>query len=89
LPWFLGFILKILNDAGGNISIDILMSSQKIELSEYDFTQLTVVARGQGRKKSNLTVELDPDVATVFPDSGAVRAAAIDETNSTESSSAK
>ncbi|WP_310429922.1 hypothetical protein [Chamaesiphon sp. VAR_48_metabat_135_sub] len=39
---------------------------------EYDFTQLTVVARGQGRKKSNLTVELDPDVATVFPDSGAV-----------------
>ena len=25
---------------------------------EYDFTQLTVVARGQGRKKSNLTVEL-------------------------------
>jgi hypothetical protein len=39
---------------------------------EYDFTQLTVVARGQGRKKSHLTVELDPDVATVFPDSGAV-----------------
>ena len=39
---------------------------------EYDFTQLTVVARGQGRKKSNLTFELDPDVATVFPDSGAV-----------------
>ena len=39
---------------------------------EYDFTQLTVVARRQGRKKSNLTVELDPDLATVFPDSGAV-----------------
>jgi hypothetical protein len=41
-------------------------------LPEYDFTQLTVVARGHGRKKANLTVELDPDVATIFPDSGAV-----------------
>ncbi len=39
---------------------------------EYDFTQLTVVARGQGRKRSPLTVQLDPDVATLFPDSGAV-----------------
>ncbi len=39
---------------------------------EYDFTQLSVVARGQGRKRSTLTVQLDPDVATIFPDSGAV-----------------
>ena len=39
---------------------------------EYDFTQLTVVARGEGRKKSNLTIQLDPDVATIFLDSGAV-----------------
>ncbi|MBE9162791.1 MULTISPECIES: hypothetical protein [Microcoleaceae] len=39
---------------------------------EYDFTQLSVVARGQGRKQSTLTVQLDPDVATIFPDSGAV-----------------
>ena len=39
---------------------------------EYDFTQLTIVDRGAGRKKSNLTIELDPDVATIFPDSGAV-----------------
>jgi hypothetical protein len=39
---------------------------------EYDFTQLTVVARGQGRKQSARTVQLDPDVATFFPDSGAV-----------------
>ena len=31
---------------------------------EYDFTQLSVVARGQGRKQSTLTVQLDPDVAT-------------------------
>jgi hypothetical protein len=34
---------------------------------EYDFTQLTVVACGKGCKKSNLTIELDPDVATIFP----------------------
>ncbi|NUN64481.1 hypothetical protein HCU40_06900 [Pseudanabaena biceps] len=39
---------------------------------EYDFTQLTVVARGQGRKRSPRTVQLDPDVAKLFPDSGAV-----------------
>ncbi len=39
---------------------------------EYDFTQLTVISRGEGRKKSNLTVQLDPDVATIFPNSGAV-----------------
>ncbi len=39
---------------------------------EYDFTQLPVVARGQGRKRSPVTVQLDPDVAAIFPDSGAV-----------------
>jgi hypothetical protein len=39
---------------------------------EYDFTQLPVVARGQGRKRSTLSVQLDPDVAAIFPDSGAV-----------------
>jgi len=39
---------------------------------EYDFTQLTVVARGQGRKRSPITVQLDADVAKLFPDSGAV-----------------
>jgi hypothetical protein len=39
---------------------------------EYDFTQLPIVARGQGRKRSTLTVQLDPDVAAIFPDSGAV-----------------
>jgi hypothetical protein len=31
-----------------------------------------VVARGEGRERKTLTVQLDPDVATVFPDSGAV-----------------
>jgi hypothetical protein len=39
---------------------------------EYDFTQLPVVARGEGRKRSTLTVQLDRDVAELFPDSGAV-----------------
>ena len=38
---------------------------------EYDFTRLPVVARGQGRKRSTL-IQLDPDVAAIFPDSGAV-----------------
>ena len=38
---------------------------------EYDFTKLPVVARGQGRKKSTL-IQLDPDVAAIFPDFGAV-----------------
>jgi hypothetical protein len=39
---------------------------------EYDFTQFPIVARGQGRKRSTLSVQLEPDVAAVFPDSGAV-----------------
>lgn len=38
---------------------------------EYDFTQLPVVARGQGRKRAT-SIQLDPDVAAIFPDSGAV-----------------
>jgi len=40
--------------------------------SEYDFNQLPVVARGQGRKRSTQMVQLDADVAAMFPDSGAV-----------------
>jgi hypothetical protein len=36
---------------------------------EYDFTQLPVVARGQGRKKSTQIIQLDPDVAAIFPNS--------------------
>lgn len=39
---------------------------------EYDFTQMTVVARGQGRQQPTVTVDLDPDVAQLFPDSSAV-----------------
>ena len=41
-------------------------------LPEYDFTQMTVVARGQGRNRSAVTVTLDPDVAKLFPNSGSV-----------------
>ena len=39
---------------------------------EYDFAQLPIVACGQGRKRVSLTVQLDPDVAAVFPDSRVV-----------------
>jgi hypothetical protein len=39
---------------------------------EYDFAQLPVVARGQGRKRSTQAIQLDPDVAALFPDSAAV-----------------
>ncbi|KAM3102566.1 hypothetical protein ACKFKF_04235 [Phormidesmis sp. 146-12] len=42
---------------------------------EYDFTQMPVVARGQGRKRLALTVQLDPDVAAMFPDAAAVNEA--------------
>ena len=43
---------------------------------EYDFTQLQVVARGPGRKQTqNVTVELAPDVAAMFPNSVAVNEA--------------
>jgi len=39
---------------------------------EYDFAKLPVIARGQGRKRTTLTVQIDPDIATIFPDSAAV-----------------
>jgi len=43
---------------------------------EYDFSQLTVVARGLGRRKpTNITVTLAPDVAKSFPNSEAVNEA--------------
>ena len=43
---------------------------------EYDFTKLQVLARGPGRKQTNiLTVALEPDVAEMFPDSAAVNEA--------------
>jgi hypothetical protein len=41
-------------------------------LPEYDFTQMTVVVRGEGRKHNSLTVKIEPDVTAMFPDSGAV-----------------
>lgn len=43
---------------------------------EYDFSQLTLVARGPGRRKSNsVTVTLAPDVAKSFPTSESVNEA--------------
>jgi hypothetical protein len=42
---------------------------------EYDFRKLRVVARGPGRKRTETTVSLAPDVAEAFPDSEAVNEA--------------
>ncbi len=43
---------------------------------EYDFSQLTVVACGKGRRKpAETTVILAPDVAKIFPTSEAVNEA--------------
>ncbi len=43
---------------------------------EYDFSKLTVVARGAGRRKPvETTVTLAPDVARLFPTSEAVNEA--------------
>lgn len=43
---------------------------------EYDFSQLTVVSRGAGRRQpAETTVTLAPDVAKLFPTSEAVNEA--------------
>ena len=43
---------------------------------EYDFSKLTVVARGAGRREpAEITVTLAPDVAKLFPTSEAVNEA--------------
>ena len=43
---------------------------------EYDFSKLTVVARGAGRRKPvEIVVTLAPDVAKLFPTSEAVNEA--------------
>ncbi|MCZ7580398.1 MAG: hypothetical protein M5U21_06220 [Fimbriimonadaceae bacterium] len=42
---------------------------------EYDFSKLTVVARGAGRREKGTSVEIAPDVAKVFPTSEAVNEA--------------
>jgi hypothetical protein len=41
-------------------------------LPEYDFAKMTVVARGPGRKTSYLKVDIEPDVAVLFPNAEAV-----------------
>ncbi|MGI8545537.1 MAG: hypothetical protein ACR2MD_18935 [Aridibacter sp.] len=43
---------------------------------EYDFSKLTVVARGRGRKiPAGTAITLDPDVAEMFPTSESVNEA--------------
>jgi hypothetical protein len=42
---------------------------------EYDFSQMQIVARGPGRKAAPVTVQLEPDVAALFPDAAAVNEA--------------
>ena len=43
---------------------------------EYDFQKLRVVARGPGRKSSSVpAIQLEPDVAEMFPDSQSVNEA--------------
>jgi hypothetical protein len=42
---------------------------------EYDFSQMSIVARGPGRKQPQVTVRLDPDVAALFPDEASVNEA--------------
>jgi hypothetical protein len=45
-------------------------------LPEYDFHALRVVARGPGRRKAgDVTIQLAPDVAEVFPDAQSVNEA--------------
>ncbi|MEB3160307.1 MAG: hypothetical protein VKL20_02470 [Synechocystis sp.] len=41
-------------------------------LPEYDFTKMTVVAKGPGRKPRALQVDIEPDVAALFPNAEAV-----------------
>lgn len=41
-------------------------------LPEYDLTQLKLVSRGPGRRQPTLNVNIEPDVAELFPDSMAV-----------------
>jgi hypothetical protein len=42
---------------------------------EYDFSKLTLVAEGPGRRAKGETVEIAPDVARVFPTAEAVNEA--------------
>jgi hypothetical protein len=42
---------------------------------EYDFSQMPIVQRGPGRKQAIVTVQLEPDVAALFPNAVAVNEA--------------
>lgn len=60
---------EVFEEEPENDSIDL----EKDDVSpEYDFSQLTVIEKGKGRKEKPLTVQIDPDLSTIFPDSAAV-----------------
>ena len=42
---------------------------------EYDYSQTPIVQRGPGRTKPVITVQLEPDVAALFPNNVAVNEA--------------
>ncbi len=42
---------------------------------EYDFSKMPIVARGPGRIRVRATVQLEPDVAALFPDDASVNEA--------------
>ena len=42
---------------------------------EYDFSQMPIVQRGPGRKQPSVTVQLEADVAALFPNDVAVNEA--------------
>ena len=46
-----------------------------ISCPEYDFSQMPIVQRGSGRRKPGITVQLEPDVAALFPNDVAVNKA--------------
>ena len=42
---------------------------------EYDFSKMPIVQRGPGRRQPTVTVQLEPDVAALFPNDVAVNEA--------------
>ena len=51
--------------------------NQKLDMdddlrSEYNFAEMPIIERGRGRKRLTPIVQLEPDVAEMFPDASAV-----------------
>ncbi|MGK7943221.1 MAG: hypothetical protein AB4058_01985 [Microcystaceae cyanobacterium] len=60
---------EVFEEEPENESIDL----EKDDLSpEYDFSKLTFIAKNQELNKKPLTVQIDPELSTIFPDSAAV-----------------